>query len=445
MNITVIGTGYVGLVTGTCLAEYGHQVACIDTDPNKIEMLNSGRSPIFEPGIETLLVNNMKRGHLLFSTDLADHLPNSSAVFIAVGTPEGEDGSADLKYVEAVAKTIGQLADKNLLVIVKSTVPVGTCDRVEKIIADEQKSKGRSWQITVASNPEFLKEGGAIDDFMKPDRIVCGLNGKKGAEQLEELYRPFVIDDPSKLMIIDRRSSEMTKYGSNAMLATRISFMNELSRMADEWGANIDHIRIGMGSDPRIGKKFLYAGPGYGGSCFPKDVSALIQTAERSGKANKVLKAVTEANEDQKKYAADIVCGAYESLAGRTLAVWGLSFKPGTDDVREAPAATIIRQLLEKGAKVIAHDPEASQNFMEQYPHQDLQVVESAYDAVENADGLVLITEWGEYRRPDFKRLKETMKTPKIFDLRNQYDFENLKSMGFNYYCIGRPDSRRVN
>lgn len=442
MKIVVVGSGYVGLVTGTCLAEYGHDVTCVDTNQEKIEMLLNGKSPIYEPGLDDLLEKNIHDGRLNFTTDLNSCLEGAEAAFIAVGTPEGEDGSADLKYVRAVAEAIGAGMTDNLLVIVKSTVPVGTCDMVEGILTEKLAELKVGFRATVASNPEFLKEGDAIDDFMKPDRIVCGLNGTEGEKTLLGIYKPFIIDDPNRLMIFDRRSSELTKYGSNAMLATRISFMNEMSRLADKIGANMDHIRRGMGADSRIGKKFLYAGPGYGGSCFPKDVAALLKTGEKFGVQLSVLQSVSDTNWKQKEYAANCVISAYPDLKGKRLAVWGLAFKPGTDDVREAPAKTIIEKLLDAGAKVIAHDPEATDNFKKEMHSEHLQYADDAYSALDGADGLILVTEWGEYRRPDWKRIKKNLRELKIFDLRNQYDFDALAAEGFEYYCIGRPDSR---
>jgi len=443
MRIAVIGTGYVGLVTGTCLAEVGHRVTCVDLDERKIKLLRDAKSPIFEPGLEPLIAQNIEHERLFFTTNLEESLKGADVAFIAVGTPEGEDGSADLSYVRAVAKSLGEKCSGNLLAIVKSTVPVGTCDIVDQIIQDTLKSRGAKHRVTVASNPEFLKEGAAVNDFLHPDRIVAGVTNEHDAETLRELYTVFVIDDPSKLFIVDRRSSELIKYGSNAMLATRISFMNELARLCEKVGADIDNVRRGMGSDPRIGRKFLWAGPGYGGSCFPKDVAALVKTGDHYGVSLEVLKSVTTANEAQKKHGAKKILDHFGGkLQGKTVAVWGLAFKPGTDDVREAPAITIIEMLLDAGANVIGHDPQGQDNFSREIgSKKNLSYVEDAYDAVKNADALVLVTEWAEYKRPNFEKIAGLMRSKNIFDLRNQWSFKNLKNQGFHYQCIGRPDA----
>jgi len=443
MRIAVVGTGYVGLVTGTCLAEVGHSVTCVDLDERKIKLLLDAKSPIFEPGLEPLIAQNIEHDRLFFTTNLEEALNGADVAFIAVGTPEGEDGSADLSYVRAVAKSLGEKCSGNLLAIVKSTVPVGTCDIVDQIIQDTLKSRGAKHRVTVASNPEFLKEGAAVNDFLHPDRIVAGVTNEQDAETLRELYTVFVIDDPSKLFIVDRRSSELIKYGSNAMLATRISFMNELARLCEKVGADIDNVRRGMGSDPRIGRKFLWAGPGYGGSCFPKDVAALVKTGDHYGVSLEVLKSVTTANEAQKKHGARKILDHFGGkLQGKTVAVWGLAFKPGTDDVREAPAITIIEMLLDAGAHVIGHDPQGQDNFSREIgSKKNLSYVEDAYDAAKNADALVLVTEWPEYKRPNFEKIAGLMRTKNIFDLRNQWSFKNLKNHGFHYQCIGRPDA----
>ena len=443
MRIAVVGTGYVGLVTGTCLAEVGHSVTCVDLDERKIKLLRDAKSPIFEPGLEPLIAQNIEHDRLFFTTNLEEALNGADVAFIAVGTPEGEDGSADLSYVRAVAKSLGEKCSGNLLAIVKSTVPVGTCDIVDQIIQDTLKSRGAKHRVTVASNPEFLKEGAAVNDFLHPDRIVAGVTNEQDAETLRELYTVFVIDDPSKLFIVDRRSSELIKYGSNAMLATRISFMNELARLCEKVGADIDNVRRGMGSDPRIGRKFLWAGPGYGGSCFPKDVAALVKTGDHYGVSLEVLKSVTTANEAQKKHGARKILDHFGGkLQGKTVAVWGLAFKPGTDDVREAPAITIIEMLLDAGAHVIGHDPQGQDNFSREIgSKKNLSYVEDAYDAAKNADALVLVTEWPEYKRPNFEKIAGLMRTKNIFDLRNQWSFKNLKNHGFHYQCIGRPDA----
>lgn len=444
MQICVVGSGYVGLVTGVCMAEVGHIVTCVDNNNEKIKDLRNGILPIYEPGLDKLVKRNVEHQRLSFTTQLAEAANASDAVFIAVGTPEGEDGSADLKYVLNVAREIGRTATRDLLVIVKSTVPVGTCHQVDKAIQEELKARNSTLHLTVASNPEFLKEGSAIDDFMRPDRIIVGVNDKAAEELFREMYKPFITDDPGKLFIMDHHSSELTKYGANAMLATRISFMNELARLCDIVGANIDNIRLGMGADPRIGKKFLYAGPGYGGSCFPKDVKALLKTGERFGSPMEVLGAVSSANEKQKRYVAEKVLRHFGNLKGKKIAVWGLTFKPGTDDVREAPALTIVRYLLEQGASIVAHDPEGSSNFQREIGNQPgLTYEKTAYAALTGADALILITEWPEYKRPNWKKVKEIMRTPAVFDFRNQYSFETLKKDGFHYECVGRPDARQ--
>lgn len=445
MRIAVIGTGYVGLVSGTCLAEVGHKVVCVDLDARKVEMLRNAKSPIFEPGLEPLIQQNIEHDRLEFTTNLEDALKDAQVAFIAVGTPEGEDGSADLSYVKAAAQSIGEKCKGNLLTIVKSTVPVGTCDIVDEVIQAALKKRGANFNVTVASNPEFLKEGAAVNDFLHPDRIIAGVTNDADHDTFKELYSIFVIDDPAKLFIVDRRSSELIKYGSNAMLATRISFMNELSRLCEKVGADIDNVRRGMGSDARIGRKFLWAGPGYGGSCFPKDVSALIKTGDKYDVSLEILKSVTTANEEQKKHGANKIINYFKgNLKGKTIALWGLAFKPGTDDVREAPAVTIINSLLEAGAQVIGHDPQGQSNFMREIGSKaGLSYVDNAYDALKNADALVLVTEWPEYKRPNFEKIATMMRTKSLFDLRNQWVYKNIKPFGFHYECIGRPDDRR--
>lgn len=445
MRVVMVGTGYVGLVSGTCLAEVGHNVACVDLDESKIQLLKDGSSPIYEPGLENLIRRNMEHERLSFTTQLKDVLPNADVAFIAVGTPEGEDGSADVGYVKAVARSIGELATKDLTVVVKSTVPVGTCDLVEKTIQEKLTERKSKLKVTVASNPEFLKEGDAIQDFMRPDRIIVGLNDHLAQEVFRDLYGPFVLDDMGKLLFMDRRSSELTKYGANSMLATRISFMNELSILCEKLGADIDKVRQGIGTDPRIGKKFLYAGPGYGGSCFPKDVAALLKTGEKNHVELDVLQAVTRANVSQKERAAEKIISHFNDMAGKRIAVWGLAFKPGTDDVREAPAKTIINRLLDKGAYVVAHDPQASENFAGEFGAKDrLVYADSAYEALRGADALVLVTEWSEYRRPNWDKAAEIMNQKVVFDLRNQYQAHELYERDYHYQCIGRPDSTRL-
>ena len=442
MKITVVGTGYVGLVSGTCLAEVGHDVTCIDIDEKKIENLKKAISPIYESGLEGLIRRNLDYDRLKFSTDLKSALPESEMVFIAVGTPEGEDGSADLRYVEQVAKSVAECSEHEQLVVVKSTVPVGTCDHVEEIMTKILTERKVPYRHHVASNPEFLKEGKAVDDFMKPDRIIVGVTSQSDADLFARLYRPFITDDPSKLQVMDRRSSELSKYASNAMLATRISFMNEISRLCEAVGANVDNVRRGMGADPRIGRKFLYAGPGYGGSCFPKDVSALVKTGEKYDAALTVLQAVQDTNQIQKERVAERIIKHFDGdLKGKSVAVWGLAFKPGTDDVRETPSLTIIEKLLEKGAKINAHDPKAVDTFQREIGQKgtDINYCQNPFDCLEGADALVLVTEWSEYKWPNWIKASELMKDKTIFDFRNQWEGPNLKSMGFKYYCVGRP------
>lgn len=445
MRVVMVGTGYVGLVTGTCLAEVGHDVTCVDLSEQKIRLLKDGVCPIFEPGLENIIRRNVEHDRLQFTTDLAGPLAQADMVFIAVGTPEGEDGSADLKYVKAVAESLGQLISKDMVVVVKSTVPVGTCDIVEEIIDRELDKRQAKYQVVVASNPEFLKEGDAIADFMKPDRVVVGLNDYTAETSFRDLYRPFILDDQGKLLLMDRRSSELTKYGANAMLATRISFMNEMALLCERLGANIDKVRLGIGADARIGRKFLYAGPGYGGSCFPKDVSALLKTSAANGVEMKVLNAVTEANERQKHLVFQKIAQHFRDLAGRRVAIWGLSFKPGTDDVRESPATVLIKRLLDAGAFVVGHDPQGQSNFAKEFgEHERLTYAESAYDALRGADALALVTEWSEYKRPNWDKVGQLMASRAVFDLRNQYESYDLISRGFHYECVGRPDSRSL-
>lgn len=445
MQIVMIGTGYVGLVTGTCFAEIGHNVVCVDTNEHKINRLRDGISPIYEPGLEDMIERNASHGRLGFTVNLGEALKDAEVAFIAVGTPEGEDGSADMGYVKSAAQAIGRLADHDFLVVVKSTVPVGSCDMVAATIQEELVKRGVQDQITVtvASNPEFLKEGDAIKDFMRPDRIVTGVSNDGDAEIFRKIYKPFYMDDPSKLLTMDRRSSELTKYGANSMLATRISFMNELSQLCEQLGADIDAVRRGMGSDTRIGKKFLYAGPGYGGSCFPKDVLALLKMGEKNEVPFTVLQAVSDVNDRQKQWAGEKVSSYFKGdLQGRVVAVWGLAFKPGTDDVREAPAKSILAHLLARGATIQAHDPQAMETFAEWFGADDrVCYIPDAYDALKGADAMVLVTEWSEYRRPDWDKISTLLKEKVVFDLRNQYEPGYLMDRGFHYQCIGRPDS----
>jgi UDPglucose 6-dehydrogenase len=439
MKISVIGTGYVGLVTGTCLAESGNDVVCMDIDARKIELLNSGGVPIYEPGLEELIKRNATDGRLSFTTDMAKAVKGSDVIFIAVGTPPGEDGSADLQYVLAAAREIGAHMNGYKVVVNKSTVPVGTGDKVRAAVASKTK---RSFDVV--SNPEFLKEGAAVEDFMKPDRVVIGSDSPKAAAIMQDLYAPFVRTG-KPILVMDIRSSEMTKYASNALLATKISFINEMAIICASLGADIDSVRKGMGYDKRIGFEFLFPGAGYGGSCFPKDVKALAQTAKEHGVDARVLNAVEAVNERQKRVLSDLVIQHFagkgkrssKPLAGRTIAVWGLSFKPRTDDMREAPSVVVINSLLRAGAAVRAHDPVAMHEASKIFKRR-ITLTETGYDALTGADALALVTEWNEFRTPDFGRIKKLMKHPVIFDGRNIYNQQELKKLGFTYYGIGR-------
>lgn len=443
MRISVIGTGYVGLVTGTCLAESGNDVICMDIDTRKIEMLNNGNVPIYEPGLEELVKRNVDRDRLSFTSDMAAAVKKSDIIFIAVGTPPGENGSADLKYVLDAAQQIGRYMKGYKVVVNKSTVPVGTGDKVRAAV----KSKTRH-KFDVVSNPEFLKEGAAIEDFMKPDRIVIGAESPKATTLMQELYAPFVRTG-KPILIMDIRSAEMTKYASNAMLATKISFINEMAVICANLGADIDNVRKGMGYDRRIGFDFLFPGVGYGGSCFPKDVKALVQTAKEYKVDAKVLKAVEAVNERQKSLLSDMVLSHFSSrlakkgkqakkpLAGITIAVWGLSFKPRTDDMREAPSVVIINNLLRAGAVVKAHDPVAESEARKLFKNR-ITLMDDGYEALQGADALAVVTEWNEFRTPDFQKMKKLMKDKVVFDGRNIYNQEELRKMGFTYYGIGR-------
>lgn len=442
MKVSVIGTGYVGLVTGTCLAESGNDVICMDIDARKIEMLNSGQVPIYEPGLEELIKRNSSHGRLTFTTDMSAAVKKSDIIFIAVGTPPDEDGSADLKYVLGAAKEIGTHMNRYKIVVNKSTVPVGTADKVRSAIQKKTKMK-----FDVVSNPEFLKEGAAIEDFMKPDRIVIGVDSTKAADLMKELYAPFVRTE-HPIIVMDVRSSEMTKYVSNAMLATKISFINEMAIICAGVGADIDNVRKGIGHDRRIGFEFLFPGVGYGGSCFPKDVKALAQTAKDHGVDSKMLEAVETVNERQKKLLFNMILEhfngktkksktAKKPLAGKTIAVWGLSFKPRTDDMREAPSVEIINNLMKAGATVKAHDPVALHEARKIFKNK-VTLVNDDYDALHGADALAVVTEWNEFRTPDFGKIKKLLKKPVIFDGRNIYKQNELRKMGFTYYGIGR-------
>lgn len=441
MRITVIGTGYVGLVTGACLADVGNHVTCLDVDAGKIERLKQGILPIYEPGLDAIVARNYKAGRLMFTTDPVAATHAGEIQMIAVGTPPDEDGSADLQYVVAAARAIGRNMDSSKIVITKSTVPVGTADKVRDAIADELAKRSSTLTFAVGSNPEFLKEGAAVEDFMKPDRIVIGADDPATAARLEELYQPFQRNH-NRTMVMSIRSAELTKYAANAMLATRISFMNELARLADVVGADIEMVRKGIGSDPRIGWDFLYSGTGYGGSCFPKDVQALLRTSKQNGQDALILQAVEDVNERQKRVLVDYAHERFGSLKGMTFAVWGLAFKPNTDDMREAPARVIIEQLWAEGAKVQAYDPVASHECERIYGQRDdLRLVDHAYAALEGADALIIVTEWKEFRSPDFAAIKAALKSPVVLDGRNLYEPKSVRAAGLEYFPIGRRAS----
>jgi UDPglucose 6-dehydrogenase len=436
MNIAIAGTGYVGLVTGTCFADAGIHVTCVDIDITKIENLKKGISPIFEPGLDAMIEQNVKKGRLQFSTELGKIVNDAEVVFIAVGTPPDEDGSADLKYVLSVASEVGKHMNKYILVVTKSTVPVGTAKKVREAVQMELDKRGEDIEFDVASNPEFLKEGAAIDDFMKPDRIVVGLESKRAEEVMNRLYKPFLLNG-HPVIFMDIPSAEMTKYAANSMLATKISFMNDIANLCEIMGADINMVRKGIGSDTRIGTKFIYPGIGYGGSCFPKDVKALIKTADENGYSMRVLKSVEEVNDDQKSVLVNKVMKYFNgNLKGKQIALWGLSFKPQTDDMREAPALVIIKKLLEAGAKVKAYDPVAMHESQRKIGNI-IEYAKDPYDALQGSDCLLIATEWNEFRLPDFDLLKKLLKKPAVFDGRNIYNIEEMKAEGFDYFCIG--------
>jgi UDPglucose 6-dehydrogenase len=433
MKIVVVGTGYVGLVTGTCFSDFGHSVCCVDKDREKVEGLKQCIVPIFEPGLEELVERNQQEGRLSFTADLAEALPGAEVVFIAVGTPPAEDGSADLEHVLSAAKEIAQHARKGLVVVLKSTVPPGSAQRVKAVLAEHS-----SHPCPVVSNPEFLKEGSAIDDFTRPDRVVIGGEDAAALELVKDLYRPFVRTG-NPILVMDNLTAEMTKYASNAMLAARISFMNEIANLCGELGADVDRVRESMGYDRRIGAHFLFPGAGYGGSCFPKDVKALIQIGRRCATAPRLLEAIEQVNEDQKQVLFRKIHAFHGGdLSGKRIAVWGLAFKPKTDDMREAPSVTLIERLLEAGCEVRAHDPEAMEVARRMFGNR-IELTRKNYEACEGADCLVIVTEWNEFRRPDFARLKSLLKKAVIFDGRNILDREELSEHGFHYECIGRP------
>ena len=445
MKVSIVGTGYVGLVTGACLADVGNHVLCLDVDHDKIERLKRGEIPIHEPGLAEIVRANAAQGRLAFTTDAAEGARFATIQMIAVGTPPGEDGSADLQYVLEAARGIARHMDGPRVIVDKSTVPVGTADKVREAVARTLAERGASHPFSMVSNPEFLKEGAAVEDFMRPDRIVIGAEEPEAVAAMRELYAPFQRNH-ERLQVMDIRSAELTKYAANAMLATRISFMNELALLAERLGADIEQVRVGIGSDPRIGYHFLYPGAGYGGSCFPKDVSALIRTAAENGLDLKVVQAVSDANERQKGVLAAKIAQRFgQALAGRRFALWGLAFKPNTDDMREAPSRVVVDALLERGAAVTAYDPVAMDEARKIYGrNRAVTFAASAMDAVKGADALVIITEWKAFRSPDFDELRAMLKEPVIFDGRNLYDPAVVRSHGIEYYAIGRGEGREA-
>lgn len=442
MNIAVVGSGYVGLVSGACFSEMGNKVTCVDIDQHKIDKLHEGIIPIYEPGLENMVLKNIANKNLFFTTKLEEAIEEAEVVFIAVGTPMGDDGSADLQYVLSVAKEIGSKMTKRLVVVDKSTVPVGTADKVKVAIQQELASRGEEIAFDIVSNPEFLKEGAAIDDFMKPDRVVIGAASEYAFDTMKELYSPF-LRSHDRLISMDIRSAEMTKYAANAMLATKISFMNEIANICEKVGADANQVRIGIGSDSRIGYSFIYPGAGYGGSCFPKDVKALNKIAQEHGYNAELIKSVEEVNNRQKFVIAEKIVKRFgEDLSGKVFALWGLAFKPGTDDMREAPAIYVVKELVKRGATIKAYDPKA----MEEAQHFYLKGVdgisyfESKYEVLKEADALIMLTEWKEFRSPDFSEIKQQLNTPIIFDGRNQYNVFNLQDKGFEYHQIGKQN-----
>lgn len=432
MDLVVIGTGYVGLVAGTCLSEMGHHVVCIDKDEQKINLLKGGGVPIYEPRLKELIQYNVEKKRLFFSTDLPSSVKKAEVVFIAVGTPQSEDGSADISMVLDVARQIGRALTGPVIVAIKSTVPVGTAAKVKAAIAEVTEIP-----VDVVSNPEFMKEGAAIDDFMKPDRIIIGAASERAKEVMTDIYAPFNRTS-NRMVFMDSPSAEMTKYVSNAMLATRISFMNEMANLSEKLGADIAKVRAGVGSDPRIGASFLFPGVGYGGSCFPKDVSALIKMGQDAGLPLQVLSAVDSVNDRQKLVLVEKLKRVFPDLKGKKIGLWGLAFKPETDDMREAPSIKIIEALLAAGAEVRASDPEASETAKKIFGDR-IRIETDPYEALRGADAMVVVTEWNEFRRPDFKQIKELLAQPYVFDGRNIYNPETMRSMGFHYVCIGRP------
>jgi len=431
MKIAVIGTGYVGLVSGTCFAETGNEVVCVDIDQNKVDKLSAGQITIYEPGLEVLFKRNLKEGRLSFTTEIEEAIKDSLVIFLALPTPPGEDGSADLRYVLGVASNLGKIMTDYKIIVDKSTVPVGTADKVKAAVKENFNG-----EFDVVSNPEFLREGVAVDDFMKPDRVVIGAESEKAFEIMDELYAPYVRQG-NPVMHMDTRSAELTKYAANSFLATKISFMNEISRLCELLGADVDMVRKGIGSDDRIGRRFLFPGIGYGGSCFPKDVKALIHSASQVSYDFKILKAVEDVNTDQKKALLPKIDAHFGSIAGKTIAMWGLAFKPNTDDIREAPALEMIDELKNRGANIKVYDPEAMLNVKELIKDK-VEYCNSSYDTIDGADFLVIATEWPEFRTPDFQKIKNSLRESVIFDGRNLFDLEMMKKHGFTYYSIGR-------
>lgn len=448
MNIAVIGTGYVGLVTGTCFAETGNMVTCVDIDEKKVKKLSSGKVTIYEPGLEKIFERNEKEQRLKFTTSLEDGIKDARIILLALPTPPGEDGSADLKYVLEVAKSIGKLLKKDeyKIVVNKSTVPVGTADKVREAILQSLRERGlgeKDELFDVVSNPEFLREGVAVEDFLKPNRVVIGTSSQRAQKLLHELYAPFVRQG-NPIIYMDEKSAELTKYAANAFLATKISFMNEIAQLCEKFGADVDMIRKGIGSDDRIGKRFLFSGIGYGGSCFPKDVKALSKSASLAGYDFKILEAVMEVNENQKTHLMPKVLSYFKNdIKGKKIALWGLAFKPNTDDIREAPALKIIELLTDKGAQVSAYDPEASENVKNQIGDKIIYA-ENQYDALEDADALIIATEWSEFRTPDYTRMKSLLKDAVIFDGRNLFELYQMEEKGFHYESVGRKAIKKI-
>lgn len=431
MKIAVVGTGYVGLVTGTCLAETGNTVTCVDIDVKKVEMMRNGKVPIYEPHLDQLFERNIKHDRLHFTTDLESALEGAKIIFLALPTPPGEDGSADLSYVLKAAGDVGKLIKDYVVIVDKSTVPVGTAEKVHAVVEAET-----SIPFDVVSNPEFLREGFAVDDFLKPDRVVIGTRSERARKLMEELYKPYVRQG-NPIIFMDEKSAELTKYAANSFLATKITFMNEVANFCELVGADVDQVRIGIGSDTRIGKRFLFPGIGYGGSCFPKDVQALVKSGNENNFSFKILDAVMEVNENQKRIIIPKIKNRFGNLSGKKIALWGLAFKPDTDDIREAPALQLIDQLLEEGASISAYDPEAMEN-VKSLKGDSINYGENEYDVLDDADCLLIATEWSEFRTPEFSKMKEKMKNAIIFDGRNLYEIDYMNEIGFEYYSIGR-------